>query len=169
MDDFPIIPGSNIKNSVVYYIDSNKIHQHIRVNDIFTNKISVVFGGPAPFSKLDTEHAELYERFAQQLLDQGVEQVVAIYCQDAFVCKKFQEEIVTKAGTNNVKYYADGDGFFTNEHGIGIDFTCHGLSLRSARWCAVIDNIEIVWVASDEFQLIENTHPQRVLEWLESQ
>jgi len=88
MDDFPIIPGSNIKNSVVYYIDSNKIHQHIRVNDIFTNKISVVFGGPAPFSKLDTEHAELYERFAQQLLDQGVEQVVAIYCQDAFVCKK---------------------------------------------------------------------------------
>lgn len=169
MSDFPIIPGTKLDASILYYIDNNRLHKHLRIDDIFRNNISVVFGGPAPFSKMDSEHAELYERASQEFLDLGINQVVAIYCQDAFVCKKFQEEITSKTSTNNVKYYADGDAFFIRDYRIAIDFTFQGLCLRSPRWCAVVDDCEILWVANDEFQLIENTHPERVLEWIRSQ
>jgi peroxiredoxin len=168
MNEFGITTGTVLDASILYYIDENNLHKHLRVDDIFKDKVSVVFGGPAPFSKLDTEQAKLYEQASSELLSHNIDQVVGIYCQDAFVCKKFQEDVSKEIGTSNVKYYADGDGFFVRDYKLWLDFTFHGLSLRSWRWCAVVEDCQIIWVQNDEFQLIEHTHPKKVLEWLES-
>lgn len=168
MSSFAITPGTKFDASLLYHIDGDQIHKHIRIDDIFKDKLSVVFGGPAPFSRLDTEQAELYEQFSGDML-KHVDQIVAIYPQDAFVCKKFKEEISSKTNSNNVVYYADGDAFFLRDYNIMLDLTFQGLCVRSDRWCGVIKDCEVIWVANDEYSCIDRTHPNMVLEWLQSQ
>lgn len=155
-----------IGQGVLYYIDSNKKHSSITVADVFRGGPVVVFGGPAPFSGLDTEQAEQYEHAYDQLHKLGIDQVVAIYAQDAFVCEKFREEVSRSTGGNNLKYYADGDGFFIKAYDLCRDFTYQGLSVRSERWCAVVKENMVKFVQHDDYSTIDNTHVDKVIAWL---
>lgn len=160
--------GMIIKNSPIYYMDSEKKHSSIRVEEIFKDKIIVVFGGPAPFSRLDTEHATAYAKQTSEILNLGIDEVIAIYCQDAFVCDKFQEEIYQKTN-NHIKIYGDGDGFFARDHGINIDLTYQGLCMRSRRWAAVINNCQVDLIEFDDYKEILYTDPARIISWIKSQ
>ena len=130
--------GTVLRNSSLYHIDQNNKHTDIKVHDIFKDKLVAAFSGPAPFSRLDTELAKLYVNFFNPIIEQGVDEIVAIYYQDAFVCKKFEDEI--SDSKNRIKIYADGDGFFARDHEINFDFTYSGLSMRNWRWCGIIDD-----------------------------
>lgn len=160
--------GTTLEHGVLYHIDDKRIHASIKVSDLFKEGRIVVFGGPAPFSRLDSEHAELYERSAEELKSLGVDNIVALYCQDAFVCQKFREEISGRVGSDHVRYYGDGDGFFMQAYGLGHDFTHQGLAVRSERWCAVVNDGKVEFVQHDDYQLIENTHPDKVIEFLKA-
>jgi peroxiredoxin len=158
-----------IGQGVVYYIDNNKKHCSITVADVFKGGPIVVFGGPAPFSRLDSEQAEQYERACEQLRALGINKVVAIYAQDAFVCQKFKEEISAKAGSDNIQYYGDGDGFFIQSYDLCRDFTNQGLSIRSERWCAVVEENMVRFVDHDDYSVIDKTHVNNIINWLKSQ
>jgi peroxiredoxin len=162
----PFTTGAEFHAGIVYYIDKNKIHKNIQSADIFSKRRIVVFGGPAPFSKLDTEQALLFEKASKEILSLGVDAVVAIYVQDAFVTDKFRQEISSQAGTDNIEYYADGDAFFSRGLELTHDFTFQGLSVRSGRWAAVVNDRIAEWAAFDEYQVIDETHPKKVLAWL---
>lgn len=161
-----IVLGTGMGPPHLYYIDTDGLHKSLTAGEVFNCERSVVFGGPAPFSRLDTEQAMAYEQFCQEFFDLGVKQVVGLYCQDAFVMQQFQKHVAEKAGTNQVKYFGDGDGFFATFYGLAVDFSYQGLGIRSKRWCAVIEFGTVQFVEFDEYQLIENTRPERVLEWL---
>jgi peroxiredoxin len=163
-----IAVNAPIGQGVLYHIDDSRRHISVPVAELFKNGVTVVFGGPAPFSRLDTEQAEQYELAAEQLLSLGIDRVVAIYCQDAFVCQKFRETISEKTQTDYLRYYGDGDGFFVRAYDLWRDFTYQGLSLRSERWCAVVKDNIVQFVAHDDYQEIDNTHVDKVIEWLKT-
>lgn len=155
-----------IGQGVVYHINDEKKHCTVTVADLFRDSVTVVFGGPAPFSRLDTEHAEQYERAAEEILALGVDKIIAIYAQDAFVCQKFREEISQLANSDHLRYYGDGDGFFIRQYDLCRDFTYQGLAVRSERWCAVVKDNIIQYAEHDDYQLIENTHVKNIITWL---
>jgi peroxiredoxin len=157
---------NSVEHGVVYFIDENRLHRDIKINDLFAGKKTVVFGGPAPFSNLDTQQAEQYQLASAELLSLGVDQVVGIYVQDAFVMQKFKEHIAEKTGIDNIGFYGDGDGFFAQANYLTHDFTFQGLSTRSIRWCAVLNDRKVEFVGTDDYQLISNTHVDKVLAWL---
>jgi peroxiredoxin len=150
----------------VYRINDVDIHESHTANSIFGEGRTVVFGGPAPFSRLDTEQAVAYEQASTEMLSLGVDKVIGLYVQDAFVMKEFQQRVRDLASTDNVKFYGDGDGFFVRNYGLEFDFTYQGLSVRSWRWAAVVFNGRVEHAVWDDFQLIEKTAAEQILEHL---
>lgn len=160
--------GRDMNLGVLFQIDSHGLHNHVTVADLFREGLIVVFGGPAPFSRLDTEQAIQYERVAPELKELGVDRIIGLYCQDAFVMKQFADHITNLTGSSEVEFFGDGDGTFVMAYGLGHDFTNHGLSMRSERWCAVIEAGQVVWVDHDDFSEINNTHVDKVIAWIKT-
>lgn len=158
--------GTSLNQGTLYYINDAGLHSHISVEDLFLNGRTVVFGGPAPFSRLDSQHAEQFEIKVEDFKSLGIDKVVAIYCQDAFVCQKFREMISQKAQSDSLRYYADGDGGFIMNYGMSRNFTNSGLGVRSERWAAVVTDGKVDYIEHDEFSVIDKTHPDNIIAWL---
>jgi len=158
--------GRDLDLGVLFFINSDGIHSHTTVKELFQQGLIVVFGGPAPFSRLDTEQAVQYASASSQLKELNVDRVIGLYCQDGFVVKHFADHIKQKTNDSVVEFFGDGDGTFIMAYGLGHDFTNHGLSMRSERWCAVINDGKVLWVEHDEFSEINKTHVDRVIEWI---
>jgi len=101
--------GQTVDLGVIYHFDENHLHQSVNIKDLFADKRTLVFMGPAPFSKLDTTQAVDFEANSQDILDQGIDEIIGIYVQDAFVMREFQEWVHHNGKSNNVKFYGDGD------------------------------------------------------------
>ena len=161
-------PGQKIEVGILFRIKDG-VHISANVSDLFANKRIVLFMGPAPFSRLDTQQALAYEKASKELLSKNIDLVMGIYVQDAFVVKKFEEQIQTDAGSSNVKFYGDGDAFFVKANNIMQDFTFQGLSVRVGRWAVIVKNGIIEQVFTDDYALIENTRASNVLKYLKNE
>jgi peroxiredoxin len=163
-----VTSGRDLDLGVLFFMDKNNAHSHITVKELFQQGVVVVFGGPAPFSRLDTEQAIQYEKASAELKELGVDRIIGLYCQDAFIMKQFGDHIKNLAGSSQVEFYGDGDGSFVMAYGLGHDFTNHGLGMRSERWCAVVENGKVVWVEHDNYSDIDKTHVSKVIEWIKT-
>jgi peroxiredoxin len=161
--------GQKLESGVLYCLDKNKMHQSKNITDVFAGRRVVVFMGPAPFSKLDTEQALEYEKLSTEILAEKVDAVIGIYVQDAFVMKKFQEQISTDAGSSNIEFYGDGDGLFVKANNLMHDFTFQGLSTRCGRWAFVVNDGVIEYVVVDDYQLIEQTSAASILKQVKNE
>jgi len=161
--------GQTLDLGILYRIDENNAHTSIKVNELFADKRVLVFMGPAPFSRLDTQQASDYEAISSEILAQGINEIFGIYVQDAFVMNKFQETIRRQNATANVKFYGDGDGFFVKANNLMHDFTFEGLSTRCGRWAFVVNNGVIEYVTVDDYSLIETTSADSILKKLKNE
>jgi peroxiredoxin len=165
---FDLKIGDLVGAGVVYKINAAGIHESIPTRELLMNKRVIIFSGPAPFSRLDTEQSTEYASLSKDLL-KYVDNVYGIYCQDAFVMNHFDKHIKETVSDHYIEFYGDGDAFFTRAHKLDHDFTNHGLSLRSVRYALVVKNEVIEYAVSDDYKVIENTAASKVLEWLKSQ
>lgn len=159
--------GDPFDLGIIYHIDDKGVHSSMKLLDIVKGRRLVFFGGPAPFSRLDTAQALEYARLSAKMMEK-VEMVYGIYCQDAFVCRAFEKMIDEEVGNNALVLLADGDAFFIRSNGLEHDFTYSGLSTRSHRWAAVINDGKVEYFVSDPFQVIDKTDPAKILEYLDS-
>ena len=114
-DTLSIKTGQVLNPGTLFRIFENGAHNYADTTDLFADKISLVFMGPAPFSRLDTQQATEYEQLSTELL-KYVDVVYGIYCQDAFVMREFEMRIQEKAGSKNIQFWADGDGTFCQKN-----------------------------------------------------
>lgn len=160
--------GDSFDLGIVYHIDDKGVHSSMKLLDIVKGRRLVFFGGPAPFSRLDTEQAIEYAKLSAKMMEK-VDMVYGIYCQDAFVCREFEKMIDEQVGNNALVLLADGDAFFIRSNGLAEDFTYSGLSTRSHRFAAVVNDGKIEYFISDPYQVIDETHPAKILNYLDSQ
>ena len=158
--------GSGFDLGIVYAIDDSGSHSSMRLIDIVKDRRLVFFGGPAPFSRLDTQQATEYAELSQQMLNAGVDMVYGIYVQDAFVCREFENQIDARVGSNPLVLLADGDAFFVRSNNLEYDYTQMGLSTRSIRWAAVINNGRVEHFVDDPFSEITTTSAANILKYL---
>jgi peroxiredoxin len=161
-------PGQKIEVGIVFRIKDG-VHISANVSDLFANKRIVLFMGPAPFSRLDTEQALAYEQASKEILSKNIDLVMGIYVQDAFVVKKFEEQTQTDANSSNVELYGDGDGFFVKSNYLTHDFTHHGLGTRSGRWAMILNNGVIEYVVCDDHTTIKDTSADSILKQLKNE
>jgi peroxiredoxin len=165
----PLVVGQKVVLGTVYYINDDNVHSSIPVAELFANRRLVVFMGPAPFSRLDTEQAVDYEFRSSEILAERVDGIIGIYVQDAFVTNKFQEHIIRQTSSNNVKLYGDGDGYFARGNNLVHDFTNSGLGQRSGRWVMVLNDGVIEYVMADDYQVIDHTSADSILKYLKNE
>lgn len=160
--------GDSLQGGAVYQLTTDRVHERFALPDIFENKKVLVFGGPAPFSRLDTEQALAYASLSNELKEAGVDAIYGIYCQDAFVMEEFNNKVKATYPDHCIDFFADGDAYFTRSHGLEYNFTNQGLSMRSIRYAAIVDNSKFEYVVEDDFSEINKTSATSLLEYLKS-
>ena len=108
--------------------------------ELFTGKRVVVFALPGAFTPTcSTSHLPRYEELYEEFKALGVDQIVCLSVNDAFVMYQWGKS----QGADNVFLLPDGNGEFSRKMGMLVDKSNLGFGMRSWRYSMVVDNGEI--------------------------
>jgi thioredoxin-dependent peroxiredoxin len=113
--------------------------------DLFAGKKVVVFSLPGAFTPTcSSNHLPRYEELYEEFQSQGVDAIVCISVNDAFVMFQWGKQV----GADNVFLLPDGNGEFTRKMGMLVDKSNLGFGMRSWRYSMLVDdcNIEKIFV-----------------------
>jgi thioredoxin-dependent peroxiredoxin len=122
--------------------------QDLTSDDIFRGKKVVVFSLPGAFTPTcSSNHLPRYEELHEEFRALGVDQIVCISVNDAFVMFQWGKQV----GANNVFLLPDGNGEFTRKMGMLVDKSNLGFGLRSWRYSMLVNDgrIEKIFVEPD--------------------
>ncbi|MEB3251178.1 MAG: peroxiredoxin [Cyanobacteriota bacterium] len=122
--------------------------QDLTTQDIFAGKKVVVFSLPGAFTPTcSSNHLPRYEELYEEFKAQGVDQIICISVNDAFVMFQWGQKI----GAKNVFLLPDGNGEFTRKMGMLVDKSNLGFGLRSWRYSMLVNDgkIEKIFVEPD--------------------
>lgn len=103
--------------------------------EIFNGKTVVVFSLPGAFTPTcSSSHVPRYNQLADAFKSRGVDEIVCISVNDAFVMNEWQE--AQNAG--NILFLPDGNGEFTAGMGMLVDKTDLGFGKRSWRYSMLV-------------------------------
>ena len=116
-------------------------------DDVFKGKNVVLFSLPGAFTPTcSTSHLPRFEELYEEFKGQGVDAVVCLSVNDAFVM--YQWGLSQKA--ENVFLLPDGNGEFTRKMGMLVDKSNLGFGMRSWRYAMHVENGEIKKLFSEE-------------------
>ncbi len=105
--------------------------------DIFKGKRVVLFSLPGAFTPTcSTSHLPRYEELYDQFRAQGVDQIVCLSVNDAFVMYQWGKSQNAK----NVFLLPDGAGEFTRKMGMLVDKSNLGFGMRSWRYSMLVED-----------------------------
>ena len=112
----------------------------LTTDELFANKKVVVFSLPGAFTPTcSTSHLPRYEELYNEFKALGVDEVVCVSVNDAFVMYQWG----LKQNRENVFLLPDGNGEFTRKMGMLVDKSNLGFGMRSWRYSMYVDNKEI--------------------------
>ena len=109
--------------------------------EIFAGRRIVLFALPGAFTPTcSSTHLPGYEARHAELTEQGVDEVICLSVNDAFVMFQWGKALDAK----NVTLLPDGSGEFTRKMGMLVDKQNLGFGYRSWRYSMLVGNGEIV-------------------------
>ena len=117
--------------------------------DIFAGRTVVVFSLPGAFTPTcSSTHVPRYNQFAPAFRAQGVDEIVCISVNDAFVMNEWQED----QRALNVTFLPDGNGEFTSGMGMLVGKEDIGFGRRSWRYSMLVRDgvIEKMFIEPEE-------------------
>ena len=114
--------------------------KELSTDDVFKGKKVVVFSLPGAFTPTcSTSHLPRYEALYEEFKAQGVDAIVCVSVNDAFVMFQWGKNQEAK----NVFLLPDGNGEFTRKMGMLVDKSNVGFGMRSWRYAMVVDDSKI--------------------------
>jgi peroxiredoxin len=116
--------------------------------DIFGGKKVVLFSLPGAFTPTcSSNHLPRYDELYDEFKAQGVDEVVCLSVNDAFVMFKWGKE----QGNKNIFLLPDGNGEFSRKMGMLVDKSNLGFGMRSWRYSMLVNDgvIEKMFVEPD--------------------
>ncbi|WP_455217065.1 glutathione peroxidase [Kaarinaea lacus] len=120
----------------------------VKSDDIFKGKTVVVFALPGAFTPTcSSTHVPRYNQLTPELKKQGVDDVVCISVNDAFVMNEWKAE----QHANNVTFVPDGNGDFSRGMGMLVPKNDLGFGDRSWRYSMLVKDgvIEKMFIEPD--------------------
>ncbi|MDG1707447.1 MAG: peroxiredoxin [Emcibacteraceae bacterium] len=119
----------------------------LNTDEIFRNKKVVVFSLPGAFTPTcSTSHLPRYEELYEEFKANGVDAIVCISVNDAFVMYQWG----LSQGAKNVFLLPDGNGEFSRKMGMLVDKSNLGFGMRSWRYSMLVDNGDVVKTFSED-------------------
>ena len=110
----------------------------VSTEELFKGKLVVLFSVPGAFTPTCSQrHLPGYVDKASDLKGKGVDQIVCVSVNDAFVMGAWGK---AQDVGDKVLMLADGSGDFTRAVGLELDLTKGGLGKRSQRYSMLVDN-----------------------------
>lgn len=114
--------------------------QDVATKEIFAGKRVVLFALPGAFTPTcSSTHVPGYDAKYDQILAQGVDEVICLSVNDAFTMFKWGNDL----GVKNVFLLPDGNGEFSRKMGMLVDKSNLGFGFRSWRYSMVVNDGEI--------------------------
>ena len=107
----------------------------VTTDDIFAGKTVIVFSLPGAFTPTcSSSHVPRFDQLAGVFKSHGVDDIVCIAVNDAFVMNEWQQS----QRTRNVIFLPDGNGEFTDGMGLLINKDDLGFGMRSWRYSMLV-------------------------------
>ncbi|MCI5047403.1 MAG: peroxiredoxin [Aquisalinus sp.] len=122
--------------------------QDVTSDELFKGKKVVLFALPGAFTPTcSSTHLPGYEEKFEDLKAQGVDEVICLSVNDAFVMYQWGKHM----GVDKVRLLPDGSGEFTRKMGMLVDKDNLGFGMRSWRYSALINDgqVEKMFVEPD--------------------
>ncbi|MBU6250514.1 MAG: peroxiredoxin [Cyanobacteria bacterium REEB417] len=119
--------------------------QDLSSDALFAGRRVVVFSLPGAFTPTcSSNHLPRYEELDAEFRAQGVDQIICVSVNDAFVMFQWGRHV----GAKNVFLLPDGNGEFTRKMGMLVDKSNLGFGLRSWRYSMLVNDglIEKIFV-----------------------
>jgi thioredoxin-dependent peroxiredoxin len=114
--------------------------QDVTTQELFGGKRVVVFSLPGAFTPTcSSTHLPRYEELYEEIKAQGVDAVICLSVNDAFVMFQWGKH----QGADKVFLLPDGNGEFTRKMGMLVDKNNLGFGMRSWRYSMVVDDCKI--------------------------
>ena len=128
--------------------------------DLFDGKKVVLFAVPGAFTPLCSEqHLPGYVTHAEALREKGVDSIVCVSVNDAFVMDAWGAD----RDVGEVVMAADGNGDFARALGLEMDATGFGLGVRSQRYAMVVEDGTVTRLAVEEPNKFETSKAEAIL------
>lgn len=147
--------------------------QDLTSDELFGGKRVVLFSLPGAFTPTcSNEQCPAYERHYDEFKSLGVDDVVCLSVNDAFVMYQWKQ----KLGTDRLHFVPDGSGKFTRAMGMMVNKDHLGFGERSWRYSMVVDDGEITAFfeepgrndSGEDNDPYEVSDPATVLDWLKA-
>ena len=113
----------------------------VSTDDIFANKTVVVFSLPGAFTPTcSSTHVPRYNQLAKTFKQHGVDEIVCVSVNDAFVMNEWQ----TEQGASKLRFLPDGNGDFSRGMGMLVAKNELGFGDRSWRYSMLVKNGVVV-------------------------
>jgi peroxiredoxin len=110
----------------------------INSNDLFGGKKVVLFALPGAFTPTcSASHLPGYVVYSDQLFDKGVDRIICLSVNDAFVMEAWGKQ---QNVDDRVMMIADGNADFTRAIGLEVDLDAGGMGIRSQRYAMVVND-----------------------------
>ncbi|MBF0220350.1 MAG: glutathione peroxidase [Gammaproteobacteria bacterium] len=106
-------------------------------DELFKGKRVVVFSLPGAFTPTcSSTHVPRYNQFADAIKAAGVDEIICMSVNDAFVMNEWQAE----QGADRIRFIPDGNGDFAKGMGLLVDKSAIGFGMRSWRYSMVVND-----------------------------
>lgn len=122
--------------------------QDLTSEEIFTGKRVVLFALPGAFTPTcSSSHLPRYEELYDEFKALGVDQIICLSVNDAFVMFQWGKQ----QGAKNVFLLPDGNGEFSRKMGMLVDKSNLGFGMRSWRYSMLVDDgtIEKIFIEEE--------------------
>ena len=110
----------------------------ITTSELFSGKKSVLFAVPGAFTPgCSMQHLPGFVSNSDEILSKGVDQIVCLSVNDAFVMDAWGKD---KGTGDKILMLGDGNGDFTEATGLTMDGSGFGLGSRSLRYSMIVDD-----------------------------
>ena len=128
------IPASTFRTRV----DHNWVER--TSHDVFDGKTVIVFSLPGAFTPTcSSSHVPRFNQLASAFKAQGVDDIICVSVNDAFVMNEWQLE----QGADQITFLPDGNGEFTDKMGMLVDKEDLGFGKRSWRYSMLVRDGQI--------------------------
>jgi glutaredoxin/glutathione-dependent peroxiredoxin len=145
--------GDKIPSVTLHHM-TDKGPAEITTDELFNNKKVVLFALPGAFTPTCSQaHVPGYLMKSDELFAKGVDQIVCLSVNDAFVMGAWG---VDQNVEDKILMLADGSAVFTRAVGLELDAVARGMGIRSQRYAMIVNNgiVELLNVeAAGEFKI----------------
>ncbi len=152
--------GDKIPNVKVKATDMSDL----TTEQLFAGKKVVLFAVPGAFTPTcSAKHLPGFIELADEIRKKGVDDIVCMSVNDAFVMKAWGED---RGSGDKVRLVADGNGDLTKALGLEFDGSGIGFGLRSQRFAAIVENGVVQKLAVDAGGKFEVSSAEAILKAL---